>query len=320
MIPNGSNAEPLPFPPLAGEGEGGVVSIQWLTRRFGANVVLDRVSLSVRRGVVFGLIGANGAGKTTLIKHILGLLKPQSGQVQVFGLDPVADPQQVLSRIGYLAEENDLPGWMRVDELLRYSRAFYLNWDPAYAEELRRAFELDSSARIRNLSRGQQARAGLLVALAHKPDLLVLDEPSSGLDPIVRRDILTAIIRTIADEGRTVLFSSHLLDEVERVSDHVALITHGKIVFSAALDDIKETHHRLTFRFREALTMPPELAGLLACQGTGHEWTAVYSGPIERIHAAAAKLGGTVVDRRSPSLDEIFVAQVGSRISSFERD
>jgi ABC-2 type transport system ATP-binding protein len=219
-----------------------VIDVSELTRRFGTKTALNAVSLSLPRGAVYGLVGANGAGKTTLIKHILGLLRAESGSVRVFGLDPVADPVGVLSRIGYLSEENDLPGWMRVDELIRYSRAFYPAWDDAYAEKLRRAFELDPSAKIRTLSKGQKARAGLLIALAHRPELLVLDEPSSGLDPIVRRDILGAVIRTIADEGRTVLFSSHLLEEVEQVADHVTMINHGKIVLSASLDAIRESH------------------------------------------------------------------------------
>ena len=148
----------------------------------------------------------------------------------------------MLSRIGYLSEENDIPGWMRVDELIRYSRAFYPAWDDPYAEELREAFALDPAAKIRTLSKGQKARMGLLIALAHQPDLLVLDEPSSGLDPIVRRDILGAVIRTIADEGRTVLFSSHLLEEVEQVADHVTMISDGRLVLSGPLETIKESH------------------------------------------------------------------------------
>src|SRR6266481_5200781 len=131
-----------------------IISISDVTRRFGSRTALDSVSLSLPRGAVYGLVGANGAGKTTLIKHILGLLRAERGSVRVFGLDPVADPVGVLSRIGYLSEENDLPGWMRVVELIRYSRAFYPAWDNAYAEELRQAFALDSAAKIRNLSRG----------------------------------------------------------------------------------------------------------------------------------------------------------------------
>ncbi len=219
-----------------------VIAVSELTRRFGAKEALASVSLSVARGAVYGLVGENGAGKTTLIKHILGLLGAQSGSVRVFGLDPVGDPVGVLSRIGYLSEERDLPGWMRVDELIRYSRAFYPAWDDAYAGELRQAFALDASATIKNLSKGEKARVGLLLALAHRPELLVLDEPSTGLDPVVRRDIVDAIIRTIADEGRTVFFSSHLLDEVEQVADHVTMISQGRIVLSAPLADIRESH------------------------------------------------------------------------------
>src|SRR5690349_9985965 len=113
-----------------------IVVLSQLSRRFGDKDALSSVSLTLERGRVYGLVGANGAGKTTIIRHILGLLKAQAGTVRVFGLDPVADPAGVLSRVGYLSEENDLPGWMRLDELVRYTRAFYPNWDEAYAEEL----------------------------------------------------------------------------------------------------------------------------------------------------------------------------------------
>src|SRR4051812_33648344 len=220
----------------------GIVELSNVSRKFGYKVALDNINFRVPAGSVVGLVGENGAGKTTLIKHILGLLRAQSGSVRVFGLDPVADPVGVLSRIGYLSEENDLPGWMRVDELIGYSRAFHPAWDDDYAEELRQSFALEPAAKIKTLSKGQKARIGILIALAYRPDLLVLDEPSSGLDPIVRRDILGAIIRTIAHEGRTVVFSSHLLEEVEQVADHVTMINKGRIVLSAPLEEIHETH------------------------------------------------------------------------------
>src|SRR5436305_6199255 len=145
-----------------------VIDVSDLTRRFGATTALARVSLSMPRGAVYGLVGANGAGKTTLIKHLLGLLRAQSGSVRIFGLNPVADPVGALSRIGYLSEENDLPGWMRVDELIRYSRAFRPSWDDNYADELRESFALDPAAKIRNLSKGQKARVGILIALAYR--------------------------------------------------------------------------------------------------------------------------------------------------------
>jgi ABC-2 type transport system ATP-binding protein len=293
-----------------------VVRVDRLTRHFGAKAALEGVSLGVPRGSVFGLVGENGAGKTTLIKHILGLLRAEAGSVHVFGLDPVRDCVGVLGKIGYLSEENDLPGWMRVSEFLAYMRAFYPKWDDAYAAELQTAFDLDPHGRLRNLSKGQRARVSLVAALAHRPDLLVLDEPSSGLDPIVRRDILGAIIRTIADQGRTVLFSSHLLDEVERVSDHVAMLHRGHVLFCAGLDDIKETHHRLTLRFETDLASAPELAGALACEGRGQEWTALCSGRLGELESAVIRLGARIVDKRVPSLDEIFVAQVGTNRSA----
>jgi len=288
-----------------------VIEIRGLTRQFGAKRALDDISLCVPRGVVFGLVGANGAGKTTLIKHVLGLLKAQTGSVRVFGLDPVKEPVSVLSRVGYLSEEGDLPGWMRVDELMRYMRAFYPSWDEAYAQDLRQQFALDPAAKVKTLSKGQKARAGLLVALAYRPELLLLDEPSSGLDPIVRRDILGAIVRTIAEEGRTVLFSSHLLDEVERISDRVAMLKGGRILFTGELDEIMQTHHRLTLRFDNAREQPPPLDGVLSWEGRGCHWTAVASGRLEQLTLAASALGAEVIEQKALSLDEIFIAQVG---------
>jgi len=295
-----------PFPSAAPP----IVDIRRVTRQFGNKTALDSISLTVPRGGVFGLIGGNGAGKTTLIKHVLGMLKAQSGTVRVFGLDPVQNPVGTLGRIGYLSEDRDLPNWMRVGELMRYTQAFFPNWDEAYAEELRQAFDLDSNAKVKNLSRGQRARAGLLVALAHRPELLVLDEPSSGLDPVVRRDILGAIIRTIADEGRTVFFSSHLLDEVERVADRVAIIHQGRIMLTAPMDEIKDTHRRVTLRFGQPVDRPPSLVGTLSYEGQGVEWTYICSGESDQLRRAAEALGATVVGDAALTLDEIFVSRI----------
>ncbi len=294
------------------DDNGTVVRIEQLSRRFGRTVALDRVNLDVPRGVVFGLVGENGAGKTTLIKHLLGLLKAESGSVKVFGLDPVREPVNVLARIGYLSEDRDLPDWMRLSELLRYLRAFYPTWDDAFAEDLRRQFDLDPRARIKTLSQGQRARVGLLAALAYRPELLVLDEPSTGLDPIVRREILAAIIRTVAEEGRTVIFSSHLLDEVERVSDHVALLDHGRIVLCESLEAIKASHRRLTLRFDEPLASPPTLSGSSRWEGDGREWSATCLGSLEDLRGEAVGIGGRIIEEHTPSLDEIFVARVGT--------
>jgi ABC-2 type transport system ATP-binding protein len=289
-----------------------VIAIRGLTRAFGAKRALDGVDMVVPRGSVFGLVGENGSGKTTLIRHVMGLLKAQTGTVRVFGLDPVADPVGVLSRIGYLAEENDLPGWMRIDELLRYTQAFFRDWDAAYAEELRRRFGLDPAARVRNLSKGQKARAGLILALAHRPELLVLDEPASGLDPVVRRDILGAVVRTVAVEGRSVLFSSHLLEDLERVADHVAMIRDGRVALCGPLDEVKEAHCQLTLRFDEPCADPPRLAGALSWRGGGREWSALCRGQLDDLRQEAVAVGASIVDTHCPSLDDIFVAEVSS--------
>ncbi|HEY3281609.1 MAG TPA: ABC transporter ATP-binding protein [Armatimonadota bacterium] len=297
-----------------------VVEIKDLTRRFGSRVALDHVSLDLYPGSVLGLVGQNGAGKTTLIKHVLGLLRAHSGSVRVFGKDPVKDPVGVLSRLGYLSEEEILPPWMRVSDLLRYVRALYPTWDDAYAERLREQFELSPASVIRSLSKGQRARAGLLVALAYRPELLVLDEPSSGLDPIVRRDILAAVIRTIADEGRTVLFSSHLLGEVERVSDRVAMIREGRILFCDDLDDIRQSHFRVTLRFAVPVSSPPAMPGVLTWAGSGQEWTAVWSGRNGALEAEATALGAQVMEKHGASLDEIFMARAGASLSPAGED
>jgi ABC-2 type transport system ATP-binding protein len=288
-----------------------VLDITDLSRHFGRKTVLDRVSLSVPRGCVLGLVGVNGSGKTTLLRHILGQYRAEAGSVRVFGLDPVAEPVQVLARLGFLSEDVDLPDWMTVAELLRYTAAFYPAWDAALATQLCEEFGLVPGMRIRALSRGLKVRAGLVAALAYRPELLVLDEPSAGLDPLARRDILAAIVRTASSEGRTVVFSSHLLDEVERVADRVALIDGGRVLFAGPLDAIRGRHRRLTLRFNEPRTSPPALTGVVSWVGSGHEWTAVVEGELDTLHSRANASGGRIVEEGAVGLDEVFAAHAG---------
>jgi len=201
---------------------------------------------------------------------------------------------------------------MRVDELMRYTQAFYPNWDQAYADRLREEFQLPERGRIKSLSRGETAKAGLLIALAHRPDLLLLDEPSSGLDPIARKDILAAVVRSVAEEGRTVVFSSHLLDEVERVADHVAMLHDGAVTLDAPLDDIKAAHRRYVVRWPDALLERPNLPGILRVVGEDREWEILCVGDevlfIEAVHAA----GGEVLEASIPALETIFVARASA--------
>lgn len=287
------------------------VEIHGLSKKFGKKTALNNINLTAASGRVLGLVGENGAGKTTLIKHIMGLFKAQEGTVRVFGIDPVQDPVGVLSRIGYLSEDRDLPGWIRIDELMNYTKAFYPDWDDDFAEELRSIFDLDPSAKIRELSRGQKAQAALLTALAYRPLLLLLDEPSSGLDPVVRREILAAIIRTVADEGRTVFFSSHLLEEVERVADDVAMIHKGQVVMCDSLENIKAGHHIITLRFPDPVEKPPEIPGILSISGEGHEWSVLCNGDLDALCKRARETGCEILREDSPTLEDIFVARVG---------
>src|SRR6187549_3805582 len=269
---------------------GQIVDVNGLSRSFGSKRALDGVSFRATAGQVYGLVGANGAGKTTLLKHLLGLLRATTGSVRVFGLDPVRDPVGVLSRIGYLSEER----------------------------ELLESFALDPSRKVKELSKGMRAQAGLIAAVAHRPELLILDEPSSGLDAVVRRDILDAIVRTVADDGRTVIFSSHLLDEVERMSDHVTLMHHGRVTLSGDLDDVRRGYQRSRVRFVEPFEQPPVLDTALAMEGGGRTWSVVHSGPLEQFRRSVAARGGEVVESRDATLEEIFLVRAGRSRSPAE--
>lgn len=288
-----------------------VVEVKGLTRRFGKTLALDGIDFSASSGKVYGLVGANGAGKTTLMKHLLGLLRAHSGSVRMFGLDPVKHPVEVLKRVGYLSEERDLPDWMSIEELMRYSQGYYANWDVSYENELLDTFSLDRSKKIKQLSRGMRAQVALIAAVAHKPDLLLLDEPSSGLDAVVRKDILNAVVRTISDEGRTVIFSSHLLDEVERLSDHVVMIDQGRVVFDGEMEAVAATHHYTTVRFDNNLTSKPAITGALTLEGSGRSWSLIHTHAHDELQAIVLTLGGEIIESRNASLEEIFVARVG---------
>lgn len=291
-----------------------VLQAAQLGRVFGSTAALVDVTFEVPEGAVLGLVGENGAGKTTLIKHALGLLKPQQGSISLFGLDPVRHSAEVLGRIGYLSEQRDLPLWMEVREAIHYWSAFYPHWDRGYAADLLEMFELAPRQKLKTLSRGELARMGLLLAVAHRPELLLLDEPSSGLDPMVRRDILAAIIRAVADDGRTVIFSSHLLDEVQRVSDHLVLLHQGRVCLEGRLDELLESHERRDIRLPVEPVVAPQPPGAIACCGADRDWTVVSPRHVNMedwIREQAAE----VVDHTLATLDDLFAAHVGRESS-----
>ncbi len=287
-----------------------IIQIDGVSHSYGRKVALNNVSFEVPKGRVFGLVGENGAGKTTLIKHLLGSLCPDQGSVKLFGVEPTKDSESVLSRIGYLSEDRDLPLWMRVKEFMRYTRAFYSDWDESYAQQLLKQFRLNPDAKIRNLSRGEKARAGLLGALSHRPELLLLDEPSSGLDAVSRSDILGVVVRSVAEEGRTVVFSSHLLDEVERVVDDVAMFHQGKLELLMPMEELRATHQRRVVQLPERVDAFPALNSVLFSEGEGRDWAVVCHGKADVTQYELESLGAKIIDETTPSLNTVFIARV----------
>lgn len=246
-----------------------------LSRSFRGTLALENVSLQIPTGSVFGLVGLNGAGKTTLIRHLIGSMKALHGSVSVLGRDPTVEPEKLLARIGYMTEEDSLPKWMRVSDLTSFCRSVYPTWSDSYAAELCEMFGLSAGAKLKSLSKGGRARAALLAAIAHRPELLILDEPSSGLDPIARADILEAIIRTVAEDGRTVLFSSHLLEEIDRVCDHIALLHEGKLLETITAEKLPERYVECFYVAQTASPHPPEVPGSFGAAGNDTEWSVI---------------------------------------------
>ena len=289
-----------------------IVEVEGLSRRFGGKQALANVSYRAGEGLVYGLVGVNGAGKTTLIKHMLGLLRAKSGSVRIFGEDPARHPVEVLREVGYLSEERDLPDWTSIRQLLTFTKAHFPTWDDAYAEELLETFKLDPTNLIKNLSKGMRAQAGLIAAVAHRPRLLILDEPSSGLDAVVREDILNAVLRAVSEDGRTVIFSSHLLYEVERMSDHVTMINAGTVHLDGRLDELQARHQTSEISLESRNAPATDLPGVLSAEVIqDSRWKIVHETSAGDFTAAVTAAGGSVEESRTAMLLEVFVARVG---------
>ena len=215
------------------------IEVEGLTKRFGRKLAVDGLTFQVPVGSVCGFLGRNGAGKSTAIRMMMNLLDPSAGRATLLGLDSRRHHTELMSRVGYVSDTPILYDWMKVRELVRFTAGFYRRWNQARVDSLLDRFEIDRDQKIRHLSRGMQAQVALLMALGGDPELLILDEPATGLDVVVRRDFLESIIHLIQQEGRTVLLSSHLLHEVERVADQVVILDQGRLVRSGSIEDLK---------------------------------------------------------------------------------
>jgi len=204
--------------------------------------VLRGVSFSIESGQVVGLLGKNGAGKTTLIRIAMGMIDPQRGMVRLFGLDPREDPIEIKRRVGYVSEDQQLPPFLRVDQVIEIHRRLYPTWDPELERQLFERLEVSPRARVKTLSKGQARRVALLCAVAHRPELLLLDEPAGGLDPAARQEFLETSIRLLTESGSTILFSSHHMTDVERMAERVVMIHDGRVLIDTELDTLRERY------------------------------------------------------------------------------
>jgi ABC-2 type transport system ATP-binding protein len=230
------------------------IAVEGLSKRFGRRLAVDNLTFDVPEGSVCGFLGRNGAGKSTAIRMMMNLLDPTAGRVTLLGLDSRRDHHELMRRVGYVSESPVLYEWMKVKELARFTADFYPHWNHRRVDELFDRFAIDREQKVRHLSRGTQAQLALALALGGDPELLILDEPATGLDVLVRRDFLDSIIQLIQQEGRTVLFSSHLLHEVERVADQVVIIDSGRLVHAGSIEALKrDTGLSLEESFMEAV-------------------------------------------------------------------
>lgn len=283
------------------------IVIDHFTRRFGATEAVKDLSFEVPRGSIFGLLGRNGAGKTTTIRALLNLLQPTSGKLTVLGLDSKAGSLEIRRRVGYLPEEPDYYPWMTVDEITRFNAAFYPRWDRGLVDGLLEQLELPRERRLRELSRGMQAKVGLVLALGSRPEILILDDPTSGLDPIVRREFLEAMIANVHAEGGTVFFSTHLLHEMERVADEVAILHEGSLRARASLEALKSGTRKLRVIYPDRIPESFPLPGLVRAERNHHQALLTVTGFDDAMPGRLLEAGAERVEVIDLSLEEIFV-------------
>ena len=259
-----------------------VIATERLTKRYGHRMGIEELDVSVPDGAVFGFLGPNGSGKTTTIRVLLGLLKPSQGAARIFGLDCWRDSHRIKAEVGYLPGDLRLYGWLTCKQALRIFGQVRRRDLTAAGHELAEYFGLDPNVPVRHMSRGMRQKLGLIIALAHRPKLLILDEPTASLDPIMQ-ERLYEHIRSLASAGHTVFFSSHTLSEVEQLCDHVAILREGKLVADERLETLRARAKRLVMiRWQQtakpAETIPPECLDVY--ERLGRRWRATLTGSV----------------------------------------
>jgi ABC-2 type transport system ATP-binding protein len=297
--------------------EGGPLAVAThdLHKSYGGQAALDGVELQVPEGSVYVLVGPNGAGKTTLLKTLLDLVRADRGRAEVLGLDPRADGPRVRGRIGYVPERHDWGfGWMRVGRLLRHHAVYHPSWDEAYAARLARAFELRLDQRYGRLSKGQARRVQLLMALAHRPSLLLLDEPTDGLDPVMRDETLGLLADHLAATPTTVLVSTHLVHEIETMADHFGALRGGRLHAQLPVEALHRGLRRYRAEVPEGWQGVATLNGAVVRRaGSGREIQWTVWGEESEIVGHLSRAGATVRAAAPLTLADAAIALLSRR-------
>ncbi|MBI5832252.1 MAG: ABC transporter ATP-binding protein [Armatimonadetes bacterium] len=295
---------------------GDVVLAEGLTKRYGGRAVVDGLELCVPEGCCYGLLGPNGAGKSTALKMLMGLICPDAGRSSLFGEDSQRLSPPTLARTAYLAENHPLYRWMTIRQMTSFARSFYPRWNDELVGAIYDHFGLNWGQRIGRLSNGQRAQVSLALAVATEPELLILDDPTLGLDPLVRRDFLESLVQIIAQPGRTIIFSSHILGDVERVVDRIGILVDGSLRVDRPLDDLKERLRRVILTFGAPPPKTPNWPELVSAHRGEDRLELVVDGWDESVHAAALVLAPATLQVVEMDLEEIFVAYVGGSRSA----
>lgn len=286
------------------------IVIGGLTKHYGRQRVVDSVSLRVPAGCVYGFLGRNGAGKSTLAKMLLGMVRPDAGEAFLLGDSISTLSSATRARIAYLAEGHPLYRWMTVGQAVRFTKSFYRDriWHDRFLAEILDHFGISLRSKIGRLSNGQRAQVSLALALAPDPELLVLDDPTLGLDTVVRRDFLESMIHLIQRSGRTIFFSSHILSDVERVADRIGILVDGVLRVDCPTDAFKAALRRVVLEFTGCVPRFPDCEGLVSQRQIGGRLEVIVVGYDERHAELATALGATHVEVVEMNLEDAFIA------------
>lgn len=297
------------------------IDICKLTKSYDGVKAINELSLSVPQGSIMGLIGPNGAGKSTLLQTLMGILLPDQGDACILGRSVLQSGPDIRQEVGYVPDIPYLYPSFRVDEMFTLARKLYKNWDENKCQSLCSYFQIPARKRIRSLSRGMKVRTALVLALAIRPRVLILDEPTAGLDPVARRAFLKAMIDEAAEQGTTVLYSSHNLNDLEQTADHITAIHQGKLLFTSTLDDLKNSIHKTQVVL--STDSPTEnaldsLPGVIEVCQQGKIYTFTTSGDPQAFEDALKLLKPAVVEPVNLSLEDTFITYMKKEGYSYD--